>query len=273
MKKIIKILASAATVAVIGASIGAFAGCSNGANGAAEAEINITGSTSVQPLMEALADAYESTHDWVSINVGGGGSGVGVTDAQSGKTDFGMASRKLKDDETGVEAQKIAMDGIALIVNKSCKVTNVTKAEVKALYEQGTAIQSAILGAISREEGSGTRDAFHEIIGIKSLHKGQGFEGDSSTSAVVTKVKGNTAGNQIGYISMGSMTTDVKALSFEGVAATVENVSNGSYTLARPFNIVFKSWDGMSEAAKDFINWIMGRDGQKIVTQEGYIAV
>lgn len=268
--KLNKILAGALCVAVAGASMGALAGC--GAKGD-KAEITVTGSTSVQPLMEKLAAAYEEKHDNVIINVSGGGSGVGVTDAQSGKNDFGMASRGLKDSETGVTSQKIADDGIALIVNKNCTVTNVTKTEIKALYEQGTAIQGKLLGALSRAEGSGTRDAFHELTGIKTLFKGTGFEEIEQTSAVITSIVGNNAGNTVGYISMGSLNSTVKALNYEGVAATTANVSNGSYELSRPFNIVYKSESDLSEAAKDFINWIMSAEGQAIVTANGYITV
>ncbi len=257
------------SAAVMCAGMGALAGC-----GEEETEITVTGSTSVQPLMEDLAAAYEKDHEGIVINVSGGGSGVGVTDAQSGKNDFGMASRALKDSETGVVSKKIADDGIALIVNKNCTLTNVTKAEVKALYEEGTAIQGIILGALSREEGSGTRDAFHELVGISALHKGTGFEeGLSQTSAVITSITGNSAGNTVGYISMGSLSDKVKALDFDGVKATTANVSNGSYSLARPFNIVYKSESDLSEAAKDFIDWIMGAEGQAVVTESGYIAV
>lgn len=270
MKKSTKIVASILSVAVIGASVCAFAGCGKGAEG----ELTITGSTSVEPLMKKLAAAYEEKHDGVVINVGVGGSTVGVTDAQSGKSDFGMASRELKDTETGVVSKKIADDGIALIVNTNCTVTNVTTAEVKALYESGTPIQDTLKGAISRSNGSGTRDAFHELVGINSLFSGAaGFEEIDQTTAVITNIKSNSAGNVVGYISMGSLTSEVSALSYNGVAATTANVSNGSYELSRPFNIVYKSEDALSDLAKDFINFIMSSEGQAIVSSNGYITV
>lgn len=281
MKKLNKVLAGVLCLAVIGAGTVAFAGCANdndsgnnGNNGNQTVTITVTGSTSVQPLMQKLAAEYEDTHENVEINVSGGGSGVGVSDALSGKNDFGMASRGLKSSETGVVSKKIADDGIAIIANTSCTVTNVTKAEVKALYESGTGIQGKILGAISREDGSGTRDAFHELIGIESLFTGTGFEaGYSSTTAVITKIKNNAQANLVGYISMGSMSSEVKALDFEGVAATPANVKNGTYQLARPFNIVYKSEAELSVEAKAFIDWIMSEEGQAIVTSNGYISV
>lgn len=269
MKKLNKVLAGVLCLAVIGAGTAAFAGCANDDVDT----ITITGSTSVQPLMEKLAAEYEKKHD-VEINVSGGGSGAGVTDAQSGKNDFGMASRALKSSETGVVSKKIADDGIALIANTACTVTNVTTDEVKALYESGTPIQGTIQGAISREDGSGTRDAFHELIGIESLFTGTGFEaGYSSTTAVITKIKNNAQANLVGYISMGSLKSDVKALKVGGVEATPANVKNGTYSIARPFNIVYKSEADLSDEAKAFIDWIMGSEGQAVVTSNGYISV
>ncbi|MGN1372707.1 MAG: substrate-binding domain-containing protein [Candidatus Coproplasma sp.] len=273
MKKINKVLAGVLCLAVIGAGCAAFAGCAN-SNEEETATITITGSTSVQPLMQKLAAAYEEIHTNVEINVSGGGSGVGVTDAQSGLNDFGMASRELNDTETGVVSKKIADDGIAIIANTACTVTNVTAAEIKALYESGTPVQDTIRGAISREDGSGTRDAFHELLKISSLFSGTGFEeGYSSTTAVVSMIKNNAQANIVGYISMGSLTSEVKALNFEGVAATPANVSNGTYSLARPFNIVYKSEADLTDAAKAFIDWIMSSEGQAIVTSNGYISV
>lgn len=269
MKKLAKILVSMLCVAAIGCGMAAFAGCGS----TQTQELTITGSTSVSPLMQKLAAAYEEAHENVVINISGGGSGVGIENAQSGKNDFGMSSRQLKDGETGVVSKKIADDGIALIVNTGCAVNDVTKEEVKALYEAGTPIQETIVGALSRESGSGTRDAFEELVGIESLFKGIGFEeGLSATNTVVTNIVGNSAGNTVGYISMGSLTDTVKALSYGGVEATPANVANGSYKLARPFNIVYREGQ-LSELAQDFINFIMSAEGQAIVTANGYISV
>lgn len=271
MKRSVKIIASALCVAALGGAVVSLGGCGGGTS----QQLVITGSTSVEPLMKKLADAYETRHDDVEINIGVGGSSVGVSDAKEGKSSFGMASRELKKNEAddGMVSVKIADDGLALIVNNSCAVESVTADEVKALYENGTAIQDTIRGALSREGGSGTRDAFEELIGISVLYSGMGFEeGITATSAVITSIRGNSAGNQMGYISMGSLSTDVKALKFNGVAATPANVSDGTYTLARPFNIVYKK-GGLSALAQDFADFILSAEGQAIVTANGYIAV
>lgn len=104
--------------------------------------VNISGSTSVQPLMLKLAAAYMQLNSGVTVKVEGGGSGVGVSDALSGAVDFGMASRDLKSSETGVVAQKLADDGIAVIVHKDCALTNVTLDQLYNLYINGTKIKA-----------------------------------------------------------------------------------------------------------------------------------
>lgn len=269
MKRLTKILLSTLCVAAIGGSTAAFSGC-----GSLEGEITVTGSTSVQPLMQILAARFEELNEGVHIDVGGGGSGVGVSDAQKGNADIGMASRELTADElTTLTSLKIADDGIVLIVNKACAVSDVSTAEIKALYESGTSVQDTIVAAISREGGSGTRSAFEELVGIEGdIYGGTGFEQASATDTVITNIKGNGAGNTVGYISMGSMSGDVKALKYNGVEATVANVSNGSYQLSRPFNICYKA-GSLSDVAQAFVDWIMSEEGQALVAENGYISV
>ncbi|MBQ3520752.1 MAG: substrate-binding domain-containing protein [Firmicutes bacterium] len=123
---------------------------------------------------------------------------------------------------------------------------------------------------ISREEGSGTRDAFVELTGVMEEDVDRTVdtaEISNSTSVVTQSVAGNESA--IGYISMGSMTDDVKALKIGGAEATTDNVKNGSYALQRPFNIVTKG--EVAELPQDFINFIMSAEGQAIIEEEGYI--
>ena len=231
--------------------------------------------------MEVLASVYESFNPYVDITVQTSDSGTGVADAIAGKNDFGMASRDLKDSEIeqGVTSKQIAIDGVALVVNPDADLDDVTSDQVYQLYANGTAI-GAITNAISREDGSGTRDAFDSLIKSSA-----GDElGDLLTFNACVTIQQSTGGvkevistagttNTIGYISMGSIDDTVKTVKFEGVEATAENVKNGSYTLSRPFNIVYKSEDDLSEAAKLFIDFIMSDAGQLIAENEGYISV
>ena len=128
------------------------------------------------------------------------------------------------------------------------------------------------ISVISREDGSGTRDAFTELLGILEDDVDNttvNAEITNSTSVMMTTVSGNT--EAIGYVSLGSLNDSVKAIKVDGVEATTDNVSSGDYVVARPFNIV--TGGEVSENAQDFINFIMSKEGQTIVSEEGYISV
>ena len=127
---------------------------------------------------------------------------------------------------------------------------------------------------VSREDGSGTRGAFIELFGVQEEQNGEKVDMTTteasitnSTSVVLTSVAGDPYA--IGYVSLGSLDDTVKAVKIDGVEATGENVSNGSYKIARPFNIVTK--DGLSDVAQDFIDYIMSADGQAIIEENNYI--
>ena len=131
---------------------------------------------------------------------------------------------------------------------------------------------------LSREDGSGTRGAFVELFGIEEKDA-DGNKVDmttedakitNSTSVMMTTVAGDV--NSLGYISLGSLNDTVTAVKIDGVEATADNVSNGSYKIARPFNIATKGED-LSDAAQDFVNYILSKDGQQIITDNGYISV
>ena len=133
------------------------------------------------------------------------------------------------------------------------------------------------IGVITREDGSGTRGAFIELFGVEEKDS-NGEKVDktvetavttNSTSAMMTTVAGDLY--SIGYISLGSLNDTVKAIQIDGVDPTVENIKDGSYKISRPFNIATK--DGLSEAAQDFIDFIMSADGQKVLEDNGYITV
>ncbi|MGN0626855.1 MAG: substrate-binding domain-containing protein [Oscillospiraceae bacterium] len=133
------------------------------------------------------------------------------------------------------------------------------------------------IGVVSREDGSGTRGAFIELFGIEQKNEAgekidyttQTAVVTDSTSVMMTTISGDPYA--IGYISLGSLNDSVKALNIDGAKASVENINNGSYKISRPFNIATK--DNLSEAAQDFISFIMSADGQKVIEDNKYIAV
>lgn len=132
------------------------------------------------------------------------------------------------------------------------------------------------ISVISREDGSGTRGAFVELFGIEEKDSNGNkidktiatAEITNSTNVMMTTVAGNTSA--IGYVSLGSLNDTVKAVKIDGAEATVENIKNGTYKVSRPFNIVTK--DNVSDVTRDFINFIMSEDGQKVVENKGYIS-
>lgn len=136
---------------------------------------------------------------------------------------------------------------------------------------------SKTINVVSREDGSGTRGAFVEIVGVLEKDP-EGNEVDrtydeaiiqNGTNAVMTTIQGDKY--SIGYISLGSLNDTVKAVSINGVKATSDNVQNNSYKIARPFNVAFQ--DNLSPLGKDFLNFILSSEGQKIVAEEGYVQV
>ena len=164
--------------------------------------------------------------------------------------------------------------------NKLAKVLTFGLAAVMALSlascgggnDGNTDSEGGDITVISREEGSGTRDAFVELTGVMQDDVDRTVdtaEISNSTSVVTQSVAGNEAA--IGYISMGSLDDTVKALKIGGVEATTDNVKSGDYELQRPFNIVTKG--EVAELPQDFINFIMSAEGQAIIEEEGYITV
>lgn len=135
---------------------------------------------------------------------------------------------------------------------------------------------SKTISVVTREEGSGTRDAFTELTGVlvkdgdnKTDNTTTSAVTINSTEAVITNVKDNEAA--IGYISLGSLNDTVKALKIGGVEVTADNVKSGDYAVSRPFNIAYKG--ELSDVAQDFVDYIMSSDGQKIVSDNGYVTV
>lgn len=271
-KKITGTLLSVAFATTLGVSALGLTSC-----GATTTEINISGSSSVSPLMQALAAEYEKNHN-VTIVVNTSDSSTGITEAKEGKNDLGMASKKVS--ESDLTTVQIATDGVAVIVNKASTLTSISCNEIYNLYANGTAIQTSITAAISREAGSGTFDAFGDLIKndegtkLKTLSSfASCVSVQNSTGNVKAAISSNSLANTMGYISMGSVDNTVKALQIDGVIASADNVKNGTYSLSRPFNVVYNTAKGLSSDAQDFLNFILSAEGQEIVVNSGYIDI
>jgi phosphate transport system substrate-binding protein len=246
-------------------------------------KLTVSGSTSVQPLAETLAKAFMAANSGVQVDIQGGGSSVGVSDATSGLSDIGMVSRALKDEEKATLTETvICIDGIDVVVNKANGVSDLTAEQITKIYTGEITNWKDVGGAdepiivIQRESASGTRDAFQGFFKLtekaadgttKVLVSDKALE-FNSTGAVLTAVSGKPGA--IGYASMGSVTSDVKALKIGGIEATQANVLNNSYTFQRPFVLATKG--APTGLAASFINWCFGPDGKALIAKS-YITV
>lgn len=241
--------------------------------------LQIAGSTSVQPLSEELAKEFMTNNPKVGINVAGGGSGAGIKAAQEGTADIGASSRELKAEEKTVKEVIIALDGIAIVVHKDNKVADLKKDDLKKIFLGEITDWSNVGGdkgairVITREEGSGTRGAFEELVlgkdaAGKELKVFDKANVQNSTGAVRTAVAADK--NAIGYVSLGSLNADVKTVKVDGVEASVENIKNKTYIVARPF--IYMTQKDPEGAAKAFIDWVQSAEGQDVV-KESFISV
>lgn len=174
-------------------------------------------------------------------------------------------NEKVKNKKKGAEKMKLKKI-LTLALAAVLAGTALASCAAKGFDKDGA------ITVISREKGSGTRSAFIELFGVEVDKEDKTVETadiTDKTNVMMTSVSQNA--NAIGYISLGSLNDSVKALKIDGAAATVENIENGSYKISRPFNIATKSEP--SEAAADFIAFILSDEGQKVVKDNGYIPV
>ena len=277
--KKLKLMVGALLVTMVGAT---FVGCgSNSENNTASSKdtttISISGSTSVGPLMEKIQEKYEEENNNVTLEIQQNGSGAGIKDVISGISEIGMSSRELKDEEkTSVQGTTVAYDGIALLVNTENPVSNISLEDVKKIYT-GEITNWKELGGddspivvVSREEGSGTRDAFQEIVGYKSEELTKDATISDGSGAVKTTVAGNK--NAIGFASFEYIDNTVKALSVNDIEPTAENVKAGDYKISRPFILVTKE-DTLTENGQKLIDYVLSPEGQQIVEENKLITI
>ena len=277
-----KVLTIGLTVAL---ALGGFAGCGGATEEEAAAsevtgKVVIAGSTSVQPLSEELAAVFMDSNPGITVEVQGGGSGVGIKAAGDKICDFGASSRELKDEEKGTITDEFVIDrdGIAVVVNENVAVDDITLEQAQKIFTGEITNWSELGGAdadivvVSREEGSGTRGAFTEITKVLTKDA-NGNEVDQTTANALVQpstgaVKQTVAStpNSVGYISLGALDDTVKAVMIEGVEATEENVRAGEFKISRPF--IYIANGELSEAAQMYLDFVMGDEGQAIVAED-----
>lgn len=260
-------------------------GCGNSADNGGTAstsgseisgKVSLDGSTSMEPMMTALAEAIKEDYPNLTLEAQFTGSGTGIQSVINGTTDIGNSSRALKDEEkaAGLVENIVALDGIAIIVDKNNKVTNLTTEQLSDIYtgkiknwsEVGGADQNIVV--IGREASSGTRGAFEEILGIEE--KCDYARELNETGAVVAGVQ-STPG-AIGYVSLDNITDEVTAIQINGVTPSGDTVKDGTYQLQRPFVMATKG--EVSEQSKevqavfDFVN---SEKGAAVIEKVGLV--
>jgi len=233
--------------------------------------LTLAGSTSIQPFAEKWAEAFHAKHADVDIHVQGGGSTAGIKAAVTGTAQIGTCSRELRPEEARqVTATVVARDGETVIVNPTLPVSDLTVEQVRGIYageiknwkEVGGPDRS--ITVVTREQGSGARGAFEELV----------MKGKTITSAaLVQDSQGavrqmvSTDPSAIGYVSHGVVDRSVKGLNLNGVEPNEETIVSGRYPVVRPF--LFLTKGEPSGIAKDFIDWVLSPEGQAIGRKEG----
>ena len=231
--------------------------------------LRLVGSTSMVPLMEELAEAYRARYEYVTFSIEGRGSQLGLEALRYGGADIALVSREMSGEEKGEFAfTLLARDGIAMVVNEENPVSRLTLEQLRAIFA-GKALAWEEVGGgkgdiqvISREEGSGSREAFEGLV----------MEGEEVTSAAVVMPTSEAVvqyvaqePSAIGYASLAALAPGTKALALQGVSPDLQTVSRGEYPLIRPLLLVTKK--NPADEVRSFIDFCLRPVGQAIVSK------
>ncbi|MBP7319970.1 MAG: phosphate ABC transporter substrate-binding protein [Lachnospiraceae bacterium] len=238
--------------------------------------LSLAGSTSMEKLANALAEAFMEKNQDVRVNAEFTGSSAGIESLIAGRTNIGNASRSLSDEEQqkGAVENVVAIDGIAVILDKDNKVKDLTKDQLVSIYkgevknwkEVGGSDQAIVV--VGREAGSGTRGAFEELLEVEDLCA---YSNElESTGAVLAKVAATKGA--IGYVSLDVVDQTVQSVKVNGVEATEENILDGKYILNRPFVMAtMGELEKQSDLIKAWFSFIDSEEGQEVIKAVGLI--
>lgn len=277
MKKFIAIICSALIITLV--AVGCAKGVASNENQKEESltgTISLAGSTSMEKLCEAMSESFMADNQGITVTVEYVGSGAGIESLSKGSVDIGNSSRNLKPEElsNGCVENVVALDGIAVIVDKNNGVTDISSDNLKKLYtgeiknwkELGGADEAVVV--IGREAGSGTRDAFEELLELKD--KCDYAQQLDSTGAVLAKVA-STPG-AIGYVSLDVVDDSVLSVSIDSVEANEQNILAGKYLLSRPFVMATKGdVSSQNELVQKWFEYVNSEKGKEIIKKVGLI--
>ena len=234
------------------------------------------GSTSMEKVIGVLGESFMEMNPDVSFTYNPTGSGSGIAAVSEKRCDIGLSSRALKDEEknSGLTETVLAYDGIAIIVNPENAISDLSVEDIAKIYTGEITNWKDLGGAdaeivvIGREAGSGTRDGFESITGTseKCVYRQE----LTSTGDVITTVSQNP--DAIGYASLSAVKDTVKALTVGGVAPTEDTVKDGSYVVQRPFVLVTRTDEKLSEAAQAFFDYATSADAVELIAKAGAVS-
>ena len=234
------------------------------------------GSTSMEKVIGVLGESFMEMNPDVSFTYNPTGSGSGIAAVSEKRCDIGLSSRALKDEEknNGLTETVLAYDGIAIIVNPENAISDLSVEDIARIYTGEITNWKDLGGAdaeivvIGREAGSGTRDGFESITGTseKCVYRQE----LTSTGDVITTVSQNP--DAIGYASLSAVKDTVKALTVGGVAPTEDTVKDGSYVVQRPFVLVTRTDEKLSEAAQAFFDYATSADAVELIAKAGAVS-
>ncbi|MGM0602641.1 MAG: phosphate ABC transporter substrate-binding protein [Bacillota bacterium] len=248
----------------------------------AEDNLTIQGSSTVLPIAQKAAEVYMENNSDVNISVRGGGSGNGIAAMIDGAVDIADASRFIKEKEVNAAVEngifpvphRVAMDGIAVVINPANSVEELSLEDLKAVYTGKVTNWKEFGGedmeivVVSRDSSSGTFEVFNDIaLGGERLFQGALLQASNgAVGGVVAETKG-----AIGYVGLGYLSDSLKAVKVNGVSPSNATVASGEFPIARP---LFMFTDGWPEGlTAKFINFILSKDGQKLVEDQGFVRI
>ncbi|HET6351210.1 MAG TPA: PstS family phosphate ABC transporter substrate-binding protein [Coriobacteriia bacterium] len=260
---------------------GSNSGSSDSGSGELSGSLTVQGSDTMVNLAQAWSEGFGAENSGVSISVTGGGSGTGIASLINGTVDFANASRQMKPEEiqqakdAGVDPveTEVAKDGIVVLVNPANKVEDLTIEQLGKIYRGEITNWKDVGGddkpivLLGRDTSSGTYEFFGEAVVGKDAKYAKSMKNLQSSQAIVDEVGKNA--DAIGYVGLGYENANIKPLKVAGVEANVDTVLDKSYPLSRG---LYMYSNGAADGAKKvYLDWILSAEGQKLVTDQGFV--
>ena len=268
--------AASSTVASSAAESTSSSAAAETAAGTLSGNVATGGSTSMKNVIAALTEGFAEVEPGVTVSYDPTGSGAGITGATDKTLDIGLSSRALKDDEKkDVDGTTVALDGIAIVVNKASKVADLTVDQLKQMFTGEITNWKDVGGddgeivLVGREAGSGTRDGFESIVDVKDSCKYA--QELTATGAVISAVEANPLA--VGYASLSAVGDTVAMVTVEGVECSEDTVKDGSYKIQRPFVFATRTDEALSDAAQAFFDWATSEDANSLIESAGAVPV